>query len=155
MNLNEEIRRIKTLMFESDNSYSIQTEGEINSPEGLTICFYSPENKKIGQTKVIGFRHAVDLSRSFQSFMEKQNDDLFNDDCAYSHSLFVDDDFRRQGFGEKLKSETENILKQNNFKYNTAIVSSDNNPSQGLVKKLGYNIYDSLDGEDFFVKEMF
>jgi hypothetical protein len=51
MNLNEEIRRIKTLMFESADSYSIQTEGEINSPEGLTICFYSPENKKIGQTK--------------------------------------------------------------------------------------------------------
>ena len=135
MNLNEEINRIKSLMMENVLDFKIQTHGDIHSVDGMRVCILTPKDEYIGETNIIGFQHALDKSRDLKTFMEKQND-LFNkDNSVYQYGLKVDDKFRRQGWGEKLKGECDNIVKGNGFKYITNIVSCSNEASQGLMKK--------------------
>lgn len=154
MNLNEQISRIRSLMLENVDDYKIKTEGEINSPKGMRIIITSPDGVEIGESYVIGFRHAVDLSRDFRTFMENKNDLFGEDNTTYLHGLYVVDNFRGQGWGEKIKNECENILNQNNYKYSTSIVSCDNTPSQSLFKKRGYQNHQTSNGKDFLFLEL-
>jgi len=153
MNLNEEIKRIKSLMFEHSDSCVFKTTGEINSPYGLTLCLYSPKDEKIGQVEVIDFINAFNLSEKFTNCMEK-NDGTFGDDTSYSYNLEVGENFRRQGYAEKIKNELEKILKQNNFKHNTTIVDDDNIPSLNLQNKLGYQKFTDLNGKQLLYKQI-
>ena len=80
MNLNEEIKRIKSLMVENDLNHEFQTilDGEIDSPNGMRICFKTNDGEDIGEVNLIGFRHAVDLSRDLKTFLKNKNN-LFKD----------------------------------------------------------------------------
>ena len=154
MNLNEEIKRIKSLMVENVLDYVINTHGDIHSTEGMRVCISTPNNEHIGETNIIGFQHAVDLSRDLKTFLENQNE-LFNqDNTVYQYGLSVDDKFRRQGWGEKLKHECDNIVKDNGFKYITNIVGCDNDASQSLMQKRGYQKHQTNGIKDLLYFEL-
>ena len=153
MNLNEELKRIKSLMFEQTEPCMFQTTGEINSPYGFTLCLYSPKDEKIGQVEVIDFINAVNLSEKFTNCMEK-NDGTFGDDTVYMFNLEVDENFRRQGYAEKIYNELEKILKQNNFKYTTGIIDDENQPSLNLHNKLGYQKFSDWNGKQLHYKQI-
>lgn len=153
-NLNEEIFRIKNLMYEQTTDYTIDTQGEINTPSGMRVCILTPKGEKIGQTNIIGFTHAIDLSRDLKTFLENE-DSIFNDqNSVYQYGLEVGENFRRQGWGDKLKSECDNIVKNNGFKYITNIVSCKNEASQGLMGKRGYNKYKTNGVKDLLYFEL-
>ncbi len=154
MNLNEEIERIKSLMIESMVDYKIQTHGEIHSPDGMRVCILTHNDEYIGETNIIGFQHALDKSRDLKTFLDNQND-LFNqDNSIYQYGLKVDEKFRRQGWGDKLKSECDNIVRNNGFKYITNIVSCSNEASQGLMKKRGYQTHQTNGIKDLLYFEL-
>ena len=153
-NLNEEIVRIKNLMFEQTTDYKIKTEGEIHSPSGMCVCILNPNDEYIGETNIIGFKHAIDLSRDLKSFLENENGLFDENNSVYQYGLKVGENFRRQGWGDKLKSECDNIVRNNGFKYITNIVSCSNEASQGLMNKRGYNKYKSNGIKDLLYFEI-
>lgn len=154
MNLNEEIKRIKSLMVENELGYNIKTFGDIHSTEGMRVCILTPKDEYIGETNIIGFKHAVDLSRDLKTFLDNKND-LFNqENSVYQYGLKVDEKFRRQGWGDKLKHECDNIVRNNGFKFITNIVSCSNEASQGLMKKRGYQTHQTNGIKDLLYFEL-
>ena len=104
-------------MFEQVEEYNIQMSGEIHSPEGMRVFINTTNGDNIGYTNIIGFQHALDLSRDLKTFLENEETIFNNDNSVYQYGLFVNDNFRRQGWGDKLKNECDNIVKNNGFKY--------------------------------------
>jgi len=154
MNLSEEIKRIKSLMVENEMDYKIRTSGDIHSTEGMRVCILTPKDEYIGETNIIGFKHAIDLSRDLKTFLDTKND-LFNqENSVYQYGLQVNDKFRRQGWGDKLKHECDNIVRNNGFKFITNIVSCSNEASQGLMKKRGYQKHQTNGIKDLLYFEL-
>jgi ribosomal protein S18 acetylase RimI-like enzyme len=154
MNLNEEINRIKFLMVETSVDYKIETYGDIHSLNGMRVCILTPKDEYIGETNIIGFQHALDKSRDLKTFLENQNDMFNQENSVYQYGLKVDEKFRRQGWGDKLKNECDNIVKNNKFKYITNIVSCTNDASQGLMKKRGYQKHQTNGIKDLLYFEL-
>jgi hypothetical protein len=61
MILNEQIYRIKTLMYEQPQNLVV-TEGNINDPYGQKIQLLTPDNQIIGYTNIVsmGNAHKID-----------------------------------------------------------------------------------------------
>jgi RimJ/RimL family protein N-acetyltransferase len=153
-NLNEEIRRIKSLMIENVSDFDMYINGEISSPNGLQIILKNKSGEKIGNTNVIDFKHAVDLSRDFKSFLENKKHPFQDNNCVYQFGTEIDKKFRRNGYATILRNKCHDLSKENNFKYATGILRKDNTANQNLMKKMGYNIFDSSDEKDFVVLEL-
>lgn len=154
MNLYESINRIKSIMYESIKDYEIVTYGDINSPYGMKVCIKSIDGKEIGETKIIDFENGLSLSPNLTNFIETNND-LFNqDNCVYQHGLNIDQPYQRQGWGEKLKHECHNIVRDLGYKYATNIVRHDNIGSQKLMNKLGYKKHQSNKERDLLYLEL-
>jgi hypothetical protein len=148
MKLNEEITRIKSLMFESREDFQTIFHGEIESPDGMKITFKTNEGEDIGNVNIIGFRHAVDLSRDLKSFLKNKND-LFKDgNSVYTYGTEVYDKFKRMGYGTKLRKKCHELAKNNNYNYVMSIVSKDNTPSQKMQKNVGYKLHQCNDIKD-------
>jgi ribosomal protein S18 acetylase RimI-like enzyme len=155
MNLNEQISRIRFLMIESEKEYDVLKIGDIKSPNGMQILIKSLGGDDIATTHIIGFEDALELSPSFVEFMEKDNHPFDVNNCIYEYNLEVSENYRGQGWGNKIKNECENICLENGIKYICAIVSCNNIKSQSLFKKFGYKKYDTEGSEDLLVLEMF
>jgi len=154
MNLYESINRIKSIMYESIKDYEIVTYGDINSPYGMKVCIKSIDGNHIGETKIIDFENGLSLSPNLTNFIETNND-LFNqDNCVYQHGLNIDQPYQRQGWGEKLKHECHNIVRDLGYKYATNIVRHDNIGSQKLMNKLGYKKHQSNKERDLLYLEL-
>lgn len=154
MNLNEEIKRIKSLMIENVSDFDMYMDGEISSPNGLCITIKNSSGEKIGHTNVIDFKHAVDLSRDFKTFLENKKHPFQDNNCVYQFGTEIDEKFRRNGYATILRNKCHDLAKQNNFKYATGILRKDNTANQNLMKKMGYNIFNSSDIKDFVVLEL-
>lgn len=138
MNLNESISRMRSLMYEDVQNYKIETHGDIDSLYGMNVCIMSLDGEHIGETKIIDFTNGLILSPNLTNFT-KDNDTIFDQsNCVYQHGLNINQTHQRQGYGEKLKKECHNIIKNLGIKYVTNIVSIDNIGSQKLMNKLGY-----------------
>ena len=48
MNLFEQIKRIKVIMFEQVEDYEIMTFGDMNSELGMRVCIKKPNGEHIG-----------------------------------------------------------------------------------------------------------
>ena len=156
MNLNEEIKRIKSLMVENDLNHEFQTilDGEIDSPNGMRICFKTNDGEDIGEVNLIGFRHAVDLSRDLKTFLKNKNN-LFKDgESVYTHGTEVYDKFKRMGYGTKLREKCHELAKNNNYNYVMSIVSKDNLPSQKMQKNVGYKLHQTNGIKDLLYFEI-
>jgi ribosomal protein S18 acetylase RimI-like enzyme len=154
MNLNEEIERIKFLMTESMQNYKIQSIGDIHSKDGMKVIILTNDDEYVGETNIIGFKHALDKSRDLKTFLEKENNLFNHENSVYQYGLKVDEKFQRQGWGNKLKGECDNIVKNNGFKYITNIVSCSNDASQGLMKKRGYQKHQTNGIKDLLYFEL-
>jgi RimJ/RimL family protein N-acetyltransferase len=148
-NLNEEIKRIRTLIYETTLDFNMHIDGNISSPSGLSIILINGLGEKIGHTNVIDFKHAVDLSRDFKSFLETKEHPFKDNNCVYQFGTEIEEKFRRKGYATLLRNKCHELAKQNNFKYVTGILRKDNTANQNLMKKMGYNIFNSSDIKDF------
>jgi hypothetical protein len=102
----------------------------------------------------LDFENGLSLSPNLTNFM-KTNNNLFNqDNCVYQHSLNIDQPYQRQGWGEKLKHECHNIIKDHGYQYATNIVKHDNIGSQKLMNKLGYKKHQSNKERDMLYLEL-
>lgn len=138
MNLNETISKIKLLMYKNILDYDVITLGEINSESGMKVTIIKTDGTYIGETSIIDFKNGLSLSPNLRDFMNNYSNPFGMNDTVYQFSLLIDEPYRGQGWGEKLKKECHNIIKDHGYKFITNIVKCDNKSSQGLMKKLGY-----------------
>jgi ribosomal protein S18 acetylase RimI-like enzyme len=155
MNLNEQINRIRFLMTESEKEYDVIKIGDIHSPNGMQILIKSLDGNDIATTHLIGFDGALELSPSFSGFMGREEYPFNKNNCVYEYNLEVSEDYRGQGWGNKIKNECKNICSENGIKYVCGVARCDNFISQSLHKKFGYEKHDTTDDEDLLVLKMF
>lgn len=154
MNLQESINRIKLIMFENVNTYHIVTDGEINSQNGMKVIIKNNNGDYIGETTIIDYENGLSLSPNFTEFMKVKNDMFNSNNSVYQHSLKIKNEFQKQGWGEKLKLECHNMIKNDGYKYATNIVKCGNIPSQNLMNKLGYKKYQTNGVRDLLYFEL-
>lgn len=154
MNLNETINRIKSLMLENNKEYNIITDGNLNSRNGMRVYIEDSSGNFIGETNIIDFENALNLSPNLTSFMNNKSEPFGMDNSVYQFSLEIGNSYRGQGWGEKLKKECHDIIKNLGYKYVTNIVRCDNHASQGLMKKLGYKKHQSNGERDVLYYEL-
>ena len=154
MQLIEHIKRIKSLMLENVKDYNIITAGDLNSSGGMRVYIEDIDGKFIGETNIIDFENGLRLSPNLTSFMDNKSEPFGMDNAVYQYSLSIEEPYRGQGWGEKLKHECHDIVRNLGYKYATNIVKCDNHVSQGLMKKLGYKKHQSNGVRDVFYFEL-
>lgn len=154
MQLIEEIKRIKSLMLENVKDYNIITAGDVNSRSGMRVYIEDMDGNHIGETNIIDFENGLKLSPNLTSFMNNKSEPFGMDNAVYQYSLSIKKPYRGQGWGEKLKHECHDIVRNLGYKYATNIVKCDNHASQGLMKKLGYQKHQSNGVRDVLYFEL-
>lgn len=162
MNLNEEIRRIKVLMLENSDPYTISTSGNINNAPGLHISIHDGDTK-MGHTNLINFDDANVYDYDVPRFMSNHNE-YCHSECSenffhngnnlYMHDLKVFDDFKGKGLSHNLMDECHRIAKESGVDYVTLITGRDNTVAQNLYKKHGYQLYQTDGIKDFFFRPL-
>jgi ribosomal protein S18 acetylase RimI-like enzyme len=154
MNLQEQILRIKSLMSEDTKDYRIITEGDIFSPTGVKIMITKPDYEYIGETSAIIYEQAMSGSEKLREIMSDVNSPFTNDNCVYEFSLDIKEDYRGQGWGNKIKKETLDLIKNSGIPYIIGIVKKNNQVSQNLHKKHGYETHHSTEFDDLMYKKL-
>ena len=154
MHLTEHIKRIKSLMLENVKDYNIITDGDLNSRGGVRVYIEDMGGNYIGETNIIDFENGLKLSPNLTSFMDNKSEPFGMDNSVYQYSLSIEEHYRGQGWGEKLKHECHDIVRNLGYKYATNIVKCDNHVSQGLMKKLGYKKHQSNGVRDVLYFEL-
>ena len=157
MNLNEEVRRIKGLMYEQVQN-NILTTGDFNDTWGKKIEIKTPDNKLVGYLNLVSMSNGHELDydiprlRGNQEWCKKNcEEDFFNDNNSlYLYDLFILDDFRGQGHASTLLDYGHQMAKENGFNYVTLITACENHPAQNLYKKYGYDLHRTDDTKDFY-----
>ena len=154
MQLLEHIKRIKSLMLENVKDYNIITAGDLNSSSGMRVYIEDMNGNFIGETNIIDFENGLRLSPNLTSFMDNKSEPFGMDNAVYQHSLSIEEPYRGQGWGKKLKQECHDIIKNLGYKYATNIVKCDNDVSQGLMGKLGYQKHQTNGVRDLLYLEL-
>ena len=154
MQLLEHIKRIKSLMLENVKDYNIITAGDLNSSSGMRVYIEDMNGNFIGETNIIDFENGLRLSPNLTSFMDNKSEPFGMDNTVYQHSLSIEEPYRGQGWGKKLKQECHDIIKNLGYKYATNIVKCDNDVSQGLMGKLGYQKHQTNGIRDLLYLEL-
>jgi hypothetical protein len=73
MQLNEQIKRIKSLMLENVKDYNIVTAGDLNSKYGMRVYIENLNGDLIGETNIIDFENGLKLSPNLTIFMKNKS----------------------------------------------------------------------------------
>ena len=163
MNLNEEIKRIKSLMLESvSDPYTISASGSVNVMPGIHISINEDTNK-LGHSNLINFDDANVYDYDLPRLLEDVNqyctsncsENFFNNNnTLYLHDLKVFEPYRGRGLSNRLMNESHNLGKGMGVNYITLITDCDNSVAQNLYRKHGYQVYKSDGTKDLFYKEL-
>ena len=157
MNLNEQILRIRKLIYEQpQNEFSYYND--FNDKSGKLIKLTSPDSEQIGYMSLINNDQAKELDGDINRLYSNKEwctknceDNHFNNDnTVFAHSLWIEPKFRRQGYSEELMNHCIDMAKNNGFKYITLITNKDNIPAQELYNKLGFDTHISDDSQIFY-----
>jgi len=155
--LNEEIKRIKSLFYENFNKNQFDLKGDVLNSEGLFVSLNGDEN--IGNTGLINFDDSFELDYDVKRFYNNKDkycktgcdENYFNkDNSLYLHSLNVNQNQRGKGFGKDLVNKCHQIAKELGYEYVLLITSCDNNVAQNLYKNLVYELHQTDGNKDFY-----
>ena len=141
-------------MLENVKDYNIITAGDLNSSSGMRVYIEDMNGNFIGETNIIDFENGLRLSPNLTSFMDNKSEPFGMDNAVYQHSLSIEEPYRGQGWGKKLKQECHDIIKNLGYKYATNIVKCDNDVSQCLMGKLGYQKHQTNGVRDLLYLEL-
>jgi len=157
MKLNEQVKRIKNLMYEQVQN-DISFFGEINDQFGKRIELRTPDGDLIGYIHLISMSNGHDLDYDIPRLNHKDewcvkncDKDFFNDNnSSYLYDLFVMDNYRGQGHSKTLLDTAHKTAKDCGLDYVTLITQRENHPAQNLYKKYGYDLHRTDDTKDFY-----
>jgi len=156
MNLNEQIYRIKNLMYEQDQ-VQLVTNGDLNDSSGQIISLETKDNDIIGKTFLTRLENATNVDPAFIKMFDEskfQTIPLNYDNSLFLHSLDVNDQFKKQGYGTQIMKQSHDIASNNGYKYVTLIMDKGNEPAENLYNKLGYKKLNSDENVEFYFVEL-
>jgi ribosomal protein S18 acetylase RimI-like enzyme len=156
MNLNEQIYRIKNLMYEQDQ-VQLVTNGDLNDSSGQIISLETKDNDLIGKTFLTRLENATNVDPAFIKMFDEskfQTIPLNYDNSLFLHSLDVNDQFKKQGYGAQIMKQSHDIASNNGYKYVTLIMDKGNKPAENLYNKLGYKKLNSDENVEFYFVEL-
>jgi len=156
MNLNEQIFRIKNLMYEQPQVQTV-TDGDLNDPSGQIVSLETEDNEPIGGLVLTKLGNAPNIDPAFNKMFDEskfQTEPLNYDNSLFLHSLDVNDQFKQQGYGTQIMKQSHDIASKNGYKYITLIMDKGNEPAENLYDKLGYKKLNSDDEVDFYFVEL-
>ncbi len=156
MNLNEQIFRIKNLMYEQPQ-VQIVTDGSLDEPTGQIIKLEKSNNTPIGDVVLSKLENAKNLDPAFTKMFDEskfQTVPLNYDNSLFLHSLNINDQFKQQGYGTQIMNQCHDMANKNGYKYITLIMDKGNKPAENLYNKLGYKKLNSDDEVDFYFVEL-
>jgi ribosomal protein S18 acetylase RimI-like enzyme len=156
MNLNEQIYRIKNLMYEQDQ-VQLVTNGDLNDSSGQIISLETKDNDLIGKTFLTRLENATNVDPAFIKMFDEskfQTIPLNYDNSLFLHSLDVNDQFKKQGYGTQIMKQSHDIASNNGYKYVTLIMDKGNKPAENLYNKLGYKKLNSDENVEFYFVEL-
>jgi ribosomal protein S18 acetylase RimI-like enzyme len=160
MNLNEEIKRIKGLIYENVNEPFIISRGDINKSPGINFTIKDGETS-MGHVNITTFDDAYENDSDVVSFTtnmdkycnENCDENFFNNrNTAYLHDLKVYDEYRGKGLSNKLLDKCHETGKELGVDYILLITNCDNTVAQNLYRKHGYKVHSTNGSKDYFYK---
>jgi ribosomal protein S18 acetylase RimI-like enzyme len=154
MELNEEIYRIKSLLTENSDPYKIWVASNIESDRGYCVYYLTENNDIIGVVTI------TDLNKALNNHEFNNDDKLLHTNygnlpnTAYAHTIVVEDQFKRSGYGLKLLKECINVARNSGYSKISLTIKKNNIPSQNLVKKVGFKPHYSNGDKDLFVLDL-
>lgn len=156
MNLNEQIYRIKNLMYEQAK-VQITYKGDLDGYFGKNIELMSPDNNSIGFIHISKMGDAENLDPDFDNLYDQskfQTIPLNYDNCLFMHTLEVDEKHRKQGYGSQLLDLAHQFAKDNGYNFLSFISNNDNEIANNIYQKRGYKSLNSNDNSSFYFVEL-
>ena len=152
MNLNEQITRIRKLIYEQPQ-IEVVYGGDFSDSFGKSIELLTPDKKQIGKLFLTKLQNAESLDPDFKSYYDEkkfQTIPLNYENSLFGHSFEINPEFRGNGYGHKLLDHCHDFVKNSGHDYLTFIMDDDNSVAENLYKKRGYNILDSANSTKFY-----
>ena len=156
MNLNEQIYRIKNLMYEQPQ-VQVSINGDIDKDFGKYLELKSKDNSTIGGMFVTKMGNANNVDPDFNKLFDEkkfQTVPINYNNSLFAHSLEIDKNHQRNGYGSQILDHCHNFTKQNGYNYLTLMVYDDNIPAKNLYKKMGYKKLNSDENVEFYFVEL-
>jgi len=135
----------------------VSINGDIDKDFGKYLELKSKDNSPIGGMFVTNMRNANNVDPDFTKLFDKkkfQTVPLNYDNSLFAHSLEIDKNNQRNGYGSQILDHCHNFTKQNGYDYLTLMVYDDNIPAKNLYKKMGYKKLNSDENVEFYFVEL-
>ncbi len=143
-------------MYEQDQ-VQLVTNGDLNDSSGQIISLETKDNDLIGKTFLTRLENATNVDPAFIKMFDEskfQTIPLNYDNSLFLHSLDVNDQFKKQGYGTQIMKQSHDIASNNGYKYVTLIMDKGNKPAENLYNKLGYKKLNSDENVEFYFVEL-
>lgn len=145
MNLNEQIHRIKNLIYEQPQVKIIYS-GDLNQYSGKKIQLMSPEDNCIGFIRISKMSDAENIDPDFINLYDEskfQTIPLNYNNCLFMHTLEVDNTQRNRGYGSQLLDLAHKFAKDKGYNFLSFISDNDNEIANNIYKKRNYKLLNS------------
>jgi len=135
----------------------ITYKGDLGEYFGKNIELMSPDNNSIGFIHISKMGDAENLDPDFNSLYDEskfQTIPLNYDNCLFMHSLEVDENYRKQGYGSELLDLAHQFAKDNGYNFLSFISDNDNEIANNIYQKRGYKSLNSNDNSSFYFVEL-
>jgi len=135
----------------------ITYKGDLDGYFGKNIEIMSPDNNSIGFIHISKMGDAENLDPDFHNLYDEskfQTIPLNYDNCLFMHTLEVDENHRKQGYGSQLLDLTHQFAKENGYNFLSFISNNDNEIANNIYQKRGYKSLNSNDNSSFYFVEL-
>ena len=141
-------------------SYYFNYSGKIKEWPGIKLTINEKNtHKEIGSIFLVDVDVAYDYDAKIKN--ELSNIDDYNDynflkenETTFLHSLFIIEQYRKNGFGKIIKKKAEEISILYGYNYSSSITNKDNLYSNRINEGLNYKILENLKEYTFFYKKL-
>ena len=135
----------------------VSINGDIDKDFGKYLELKSKDNSTIGGMFVTKMGNANNVDPDFNKLFDEkkfQTVPINYDNSLFAHSLEIDKNHQRNGYGSQILDHCHNFTKQNGYGYLTLMVYDDNIPAKNLYKKRGYKKLNSNENVEFYFVEL-
>jgi len=135
----------------------VSINGDIDKDFGKYLELKSKDNSTIGGMFVTKMGNANNVDPDFNKLFDEkkfQTVPINYNNSLFAHSLEIDKNHQRNGYGSQILDHCHNFTKQNGYNYLTLMVYDDNIPAKNLYKKMGYKKLNSDENVEFYFVEL-
>ena len=135
----------------------VSINGDIDKDFGKYLELKSKDNSTIGGMFVTKMGNANNVDPDFNKLFDEkkfQTVPLNYDNSLFAHSIEIDKNHQRNGYGSQILDHCHNFTKQKGYDYLTLMVYDYNIHAKNLYKKRGYKKLNSDENVEFYFVEL-